>query len=274
MGWYQRRKRIDVNDAIVGLIRLQELDKELAALRQGVSKTGPRRAEIAARRAGTLAALEQSKKSLLDAQLSRKNLELEIDAKDQAVRKHSGELNSVKSNDAYKALVSEIEAAKKEKVLLEDQVLVLMEKIETLQKEAKASEVESQKARAELDAQDRALEAEEAELKAKAEAKHGEREAFSASLPGDARARYEAIQRGRPDFVAVVAVNAMVCGGCRTGLTPNLVNQVMKGKEIVTCESCSRILYIVPKPAAPSSPNGNSVVAPSVLTAEPPSASV
>jgi predicted nucleic acid-binding Zn-ribbon protein len=51
---------------------------------------------------------------------------------------------------------------------------------------------------------------------------------------GDVRSRYESIQRGRPGFVAVVPMNAMVCGGCRTGLTPNLVNQVMKGKEIMT----------------------------------------
>lgn len=249
-----------MNDAIAGLIRLQELDKELETLRQGVSKTGPRRAEIAARRAKTLTAQEQSKKSLVDAQLNRKNLELEIDAKDQAVRKHSGELNSVKSNDAYKALVSEIEAAKKEKTLLEDQVLVLMEKIETLQKEAKASEADAQKTRGELDGLDRALDAEEAELKAQADTKKTERDAFFAGLPGDARSRYEAIQRGRPGFVAVVPINAMVCGGCRTGLTPNLVNQVMKGKEIMTCESCSRILYIVPKPAEPASPNSASAV--------------
>jgi predicted nucleic acid-binding Zn-ribbon protein len=135
-----------VNDAIAGLIRLQEMDTELETLRQGVSKTGPRRAEIAWRvAAALLAAQDQSKKSLIDAQLNRKNSELEIEAKDQAVRKHSGELNSVKSNDAYKALVLEIEAAKKEKILLEDQVLVLMEKIEVLQKESKIAEAEAQR---------------------------------------------------------------------------------------------------------------------------------
>lgn len=250
---------------------MQEMDKELETLRQGVSKTGPRRAAIAARRAGSLAAQEQSKKSLLDAQLNRKNLELEIDAKDLAVRKHSGELNSVKSNDAYKALIQEIEAAKKEKVLLEDHVLVLMEKIETLQKEAKASDVEAQKTRVELDTLDRALDAEEADLKAKAEAKKAERDGFAAGLASDARARYEAIQRGRMGFVAVVPVNAMVCGGCRTGLTPNLVNQVMKGKEIVTCESCSRILYIVPKPADPAPSMGANAVSTPVVSATPPS---
>lgn len=108
----------------------------------------------------------------------------------------------------------------------------------------------------ELDALDRALDAEEAELKAQAEAKKTERDAFFTSLPGDARSRYEAIHRGRPGFVAVVPVNAMVCGGCRTGLTPNLVNQVMKGKEIITCESCSGFFTLCPNPRSPHRPTG------------------
>lgn len=232
------------------------MDKEVEILRLGVSGTGSRRAEIAARSAASVSAQEQSKKALVDAQLNRKNLELEIDAKDTAVRKHSGELNNVKSNDAYKALTSEIESAKKEKVLLEDQVLVLMEDIESLQKSAKAADAEAQKVRGELDQLTRALDAEEAELRAKAAEKKAQRDSFFLGLPGDVRSRYEAIQRGRPGFVAVVPVKNMVCGGCRTGLTPNLVNQVMKGKEIVTCDSCSRILYIVPKPAEPVSANG------------------
>ena len=142
----------------------------------------------------------------------------------------SDELNSVKSNEAYKALVLEIEAAKKEKILLEDQVLVLMEKIEVLQKESKIAEAESQKRRGDLEAQDRALDAEEAELKSKAEAKKAERESFAGGLSADVLSRYESIQRGRPGFVAVVPINAMVCGGCRTGLTPNL--DVYKRQEL------------------------------------------
>jgi hypothetical protein len=62
--------------------------------------------------------------------------------------------------------------------------------------------------------------------------------------PADARDRYEAVQRGRPGFAVVVPVNGMTCGGCRTLLTADTVNQAMKGKEIVACDSCSRILYI------------------------------
>jgi predicted nucleic acid-binding Zn-ribbon protein len=182
-------------------------------------------------------------------------------------------LNTVKflgvfSNGPYRALQSEIDAAKKEKVRLEDQVLVLMEQIENLQKASKAAEQEALKVKADLDGQDRALDAEEAQAKSLVDSKKVERDVFFAGLPADVRFRYEAIQRGRAGFVAVVPINDMVCGGCRTAITPNLLNQVMKGKEIITCEGCSRILYIVPKPPAPQaapdsapSPSGPAIVA-------------
>lgn len=243
-----------MNDVIAGLVRLQEMDKAIEVLRQQVQRVSPRRADISARRAAAVSALEQSKKSLVDAQLSRKNKEIEIDAKDGAVRKHTLELNGVKSNDAYRALQTEIEAAKKEKILLEDQVLVLMEQIESLQKAGKAAELEAQKVKADLDSQERALDEEEAQAKSLVDSKKAERDNFFAGLSTEARSRYDAIRRDRPGFVAVVPINEMVCGGCRTAITPNLLNQVMKGKEIITCEGCSRILYIIPKPATAIAP--------------------
>jgi len=243
-----------MNDAIRGLVRLQELDKELDVVRQHAAKIAPKRDAVAARRAALQAQHENSKKALIDAQVKKKNLEMDIEAKDQVVRKSSGELNSVKSNDAYKALLTQIDAAKKEKSAIEDQVLVLMETIDGLQKSAKAAEAEYQKQRADLDAEDATLNAEEAADKASAEAKRGERDAFAAGLPIAARERYESIQRGRPGFQAVVPLQEMICGGCRTGLTASLLNEVMKGKDLVACESCSRILYIPPKPADAAAP--------------------
>ena len=238
-----------LNDAILGLVRLQELDKELDVLRRHAAKIGPQREAVAVRRAALLAQHAHSKKNLIDAQVQKKNLEMDIDTKDQVIRKSSGELNSVKSNDAYKVLLTQIEAAKKEKSAIEDQVLVLMETIDGLQKAAKSVEAEHQRQCAALDAEDAALNEQEAADKSQAEAKHAEREAFAAGLPNAARERYDSIQRGRPGFQAVVPFQDMICGGCHTGLTASLLNEVMKGKELVACESCSRLLYIPPKPA-------------------------
>ncbi|HND64450.1 MAG TPA: C4-type zinc ribbon domain-containing protein [Elusimicrobiota bacterium] len=241
-----------MNEKIASLIRLQEMDKELDALRASVDRLSPERESLKAQIAASAARFDAGKKSLTDAQVQKKNLEIEIDTQDQQVRKHSGQLNSVKSNDAYKALLLEIEAAKKQKSDLEDQVLVLMETIEKLQKQSKEDDVAAQRERADLEKKIAALDAEEAQGRAAVAAKTAERDAFAAAAPADARSRYESVQRGRPGFVVVVPVNGMTCGGCRTLLTADTVNQAMKGKEIVACDSCSRLLFIVPKPAVAS----------------------
>jgi hypothetical protein len=241
-----------VNNLVASLVGLQELDKGLETLRQAVSKLSAERERLREEKTQAAAAQENSKKALTEAQLKRKNFEIEIDTKDQLVRKHSGELNSVKSNDAYRALLAEIEAAKKEKSALEDQALEVMVAIEEMQKLSKAADGQASLRRAALEARELALNQEEADFQVRIQAKQAERDAFAAGLPPLARERYEAIQRGRPGFSAVVPLLGMTCGGCRTGLTADVLNQVMKGKEIITCETCSRILYIVPAPPAPS----------------------
>lgn len=239
-----------MNEKIAQLIRLQEMDKTLDTARRSLARLSPERETLRADMAALDARLHDVKKALTDAQVQKKNLELEIDTKDQLVRKHSGQLSGVKSNDAYKALLSEIDVAKKEKTALEDQVLVLMETIESLQKDQKSAEAAAKQDRTEIEKKIAAVDAQEADARAQIARLQSERDAFAAGAPSDARARYDAIQRGRPEFVAVVPVNGMTCGGCRTQLTADTVNQAMKGKELVACESCSRLLYIVPQEKA------------------------
>jgi predicted nucleic acid-binding Zn-ribbon protein len=240
-----------LNDKITALIRLQEIDQAWETLRQALAGLGPARDALRARKTARAAQAEGAKKSLTDAQVQKKNLELDIDAKDLLLRKNGGELSAVKSNDAYKALLAQMDQAKKEKIALEDQVLLLMETIERLQKTSKEDEAAAKKDQADLDAQIAALDAQEAELKTGAAVKESERNAFAAEVPADARGRYEAIRRGRDGFQGLALVSNMTCGGCRTVLPPTVVNEIMKGKDLVSCETCSRILYIAPKPVSP-----------------------
>lgn len=240
-----------MNEKINALIRLDALDRGLAVLKQGLGQLNPAREALRQKKAARAAQADGAKKSLTDAQVQKKSLELEIDAKDQLVRKNGNELGAVKSNDAYKALLSQIDAAKKEKAALEDQVLVLMETIETFQKTAKEDDVAVKRDLAAIDAEVALLDAQESEYIAKVAAQQADRDAFAASVPADAKARYDAIRRGREDFQVLTLATNMTCGGCRTHLPPTVINEVMKGKDLVSCDTCSRILYIAPKPVSP-----------------------
>ena len=53
---------------------------------------------------------------------------------------------------------------------------------------------------------------------------------------------YERIRKAK-DGLAFVLVKGSTCQGCFMELPPQVVNELMKGDKIVTCERCSRLLY-------------------------------
>lgn len=243
-----------MNEKINSLLKLQEFDAQLDAQTQGLARLTPLREQLRNELAQLQKNLDDAKKASTQAQVDKKNLELDIETKEQAIRKNSGELNSVKSNDAYKALLGQIEEAKKAKASLEDQVLALMENIEGLQKEAKERDKTFQADKAGVEKRIAELDAEEARFKSEAERLRGEREAYARSLSNSLRLQYDGIRRGRTGFLPVVAIKGNICGGCRMTLPPSVVNDAMKGGDIVACESCSRILFVPKAPAAPENP--------------------
>src|SRR5690242_7519889 len=102
-----------MNQIIASLSKLQDLDQALDDLSQARDGVAPQRERLKAEFQSVQSQFDGAKKSLTQIQVEKKNLELDIESKEQAVRKHSSELNAVKSNEAYKGLLTQIEEAKK-----------------------------------------------------------------------------------------------------------------------------------------------------------------
>jgi predicted nucleic acid-binding Zn-ribbon protein len=51
-------------------------------------------------------------------------------------------------------------------------------------------------------------------------------------------------------MVAVAAIEGELCTACHVRLRPAMVQLVRRNDDIVTCDSCQRILYYVPKEPA------------------------
>ena len=60
-------------------------------------------------------------------------------------------------------------------------------------------------------------------------------------MPPYALAQYEGLRATFPNPVA--AIDHGTCGGCKIRVSANTVERVRAGREIVTCEHCSRILF-------------------------------
>src|SRR5438477_12649784 len=139
-----------MKDMIKSLLNLQERDLELDRLRGEFLSIPGKIAKLKADIQAAKTALEEAKKDMTQLQLTKKQKELDLDAQEAAIRKHSTELNAVKTNEAYRALMGEIEKAKQEKSALEDQILQLMEQMDQATRTWKEKEVGSRSHEAEL----------------------------------------------------------------------------------------------------------------------------
>ena len=184
---------------------------------------------------------EEEKKNFVALNSLKKEKEALLDAREKAIGKHSLELNTVKANDTYKALLLAIEKAKADKSVIEDEILELMDKIDienTIVKEADAALKEyEQKIKNEI------IEIENSTKKYSEEIKTIEdgREQHKLKVNKTILDQYERVREGR-DGQGICLIDTESCGGCGMVLRPQLINQAQKCHDLVFCDNCSRIL--------------------------------
>lgn len=232
-----------MKDAIKLLLALQERDLEIDRLKAESAAIPAKASAVKAEIQGLKTALDDAKKELTQHQLNKKQKEIDLETQEGAIRKHAGELNAVKSNEAYKALLGEIERAKSDKSALEDQILQLMEQIDQATRVWKEKEANAKNSESGLLKQVADLEAKQKSLDEEAAKKTVERDQAFAELPPKLSDQYARIRNNKKG-AAVVALRGEQCSGCHMRVSQNLINEVRRAQTLMTCESCSRIVYL------------------------------
>jgi predicted nucleic acid-binding Zn-ribbon protein len=230
------------------LLKLQETDQQVQHYSGRIELLPKQLAALEAKLNGTLESLESNKHQIAKVASERKKLEGSIQDLEQKNSKYRGQLTDVKTNEQYKALLHEIEFNEKEIRRIEDGILVLMEQDEALRQESQLLQQRLQQEKATVDSEKKVAEAEvtrDREILAELER---QRDAVMQSVDPTVLATYRQISKFRKG-VALARATQDSCQACHVRIRPHVVSQVMAGHQIITCDSCSRILYW--KPDAP-----------------------
>jgi predicted nucleic acid-binding Zn-ribbon protein len=228
------------------LIALQNLDTTIRKLEKDQQATPERRAEIERefdQRAFEIRALESRRD---EAKHTRARLENE--AMEQKGRAERAERNlmSSKKPDEYTAAIREADAARKQISALETQILEQMEQFEQAEAalNGRADEIASMKS--DREARLKAFDEETSTIAERLAAARKEREEVFANLPKPMSALYSRIGARIRDGVAVAEARNRSCSACFMSLRPQVMAEVRRGEEIITCDNCGRILYVAP----------------------------
>jgi uncharacterized protein len=224
------------------LLVVQDRDRRLSQLRAESARIPALIVAVEQRVKAEAARLETAKSELKHIEAERKKLEIDADAKRQQITKYRTQLNLIKSNTEYQALLKEISKCEADIRQVEDVELDIMERLEKLQPALKeeAALLKDVTAKGEIETADlhkraKLIEEELATLRA-------ERTQLVAAIDPDTLSRYERLLRSKGDL-AIVAIKHGNCGGCHLNIPPQVVHDTKNGGELTSCSYCGRILY-------------------------------
>jgi predicted nucleic acid-binding Zn-ribbon protein len=190
------------------------------------------------------AAVDKAKARVKGNEASRRQNEADIKGFQEKIAKYRSQQSSVKTNDEYRALLHEVEFAEKQISGCEDKILELMIGLENDEKALKVAEAELKTEAADVEkekADARVRTAEDEKLLA---GLTGKRDELRAGVDYSALAHYDRVMRQRKS--AMAEARDQKCMACFVMVRPQIWQEIRTNEQIITCNSCGRILYFDP----------------------------
>ena len=226
------------------LIDLQKTDTNIRRLKKSIETAE-------ARRAGIEQEFEQHAFSIREIQgtrdrlhAERADLEKQIAENKTYLERANRNLKHAQNQKEYETAMRETDAIQKQIAAFETQTIERMTGVEEVEKEleSRADEISS------LDAKrDEALAAFDAEVSVARKELDEElkrRNEVFVTLPTQLASVYNRMAQRSRDGIAVAEVVNGSCSACFMSLRPQMQVEVRRGDQIITCESCTRILFI------------------------------
>ncbi len=231
------------------LIELQKTDTNLRKLKRSLEKSVEGRAAIELEFEQHAFSIREIQNKLETLNTKRADLEKQIAENKTYLERADRNLKHAQNQKEYETAMRETDALQKQISTYETQIVEILEEVEGVEKELeeRSEEISTldgkrDSALAEYDA---ALVKDRKEFDA--ETKH--RQTAFATLPGRLASIYDRLAQRSRDGIAVAEVVNGSCSACYMQLRPQVQLNVKKGDEIITCESCTRIMYIAPREA-------------------------
>ncbi len=229
------------------IVELQRLDAEIhnaSLVLEGI----PRLVEDVDRKIeATDRLVADAKDKMSRNQKKRRDLENEVKDLKVQIGKYKRQLNEVKTNKEYTALLREIEESQHRIDTIEEAIIAEMLAADDVEEEIRAALHKQGQEEDSLKKEKVVLDEKLRETEARFAALAKEREALLPRVPREQLKLYEAIFQ-KKGGTALSPVTGDFCAMCHMRVRPQMLNEIRDKAKVILCENCGRILYWTAKP--------------------------
>lgn len=228
------------------LIELQKTDTNIRLLKKAIETAEQRRASIEQefeRHASSIREIQGRRDA---AQTARASLEKQIAENKTYLERADRNLKHSQNQKEYETAMRESDALQKQIAALETQALERMDEIEEVEKvlAERSDEINSHESNRESALKE--FDKELSKAKKEFESETAKRHEVFITLPAQLASIYNRLAQRSRDGIAVAEVVNGSCSACFMKLRPQMQVELKTSDKIMTCESCTRILYIAP----------------------------
>jgi len=222
------------------LLQLSHVDVQIAELERERDRLPAAREALVSEGEEAAAAVERAETALTQAEQEQRRHEALAADREALATRLEGQQHQVKTNEAYTALLHEIDQARAGISDAETAILEAMETIEAARARLDAARAAAKGVGDRIAEQQRGLDEREKSLDQSLGNLHRERETLVGEVEPPLLERYTKIATRRHPAVALV--RRETCMGCRVSIPPQSILEMRRGEQLIVCGSCHRIL--------------------------------
>ena len=204
---------------------------------------GPRQIKagegLIAKAAGDLAAV---KEKLKQSTLVADEKQLQLKGREDRIKDLEAKLNTAASNREFSTLKEQIAADEQANSVLSDEILEVLEEMETIEVEIEAAEAELKKQQEEQEGRVKEVTERLETVSGNLDYVNGQLEEAEKQIPAAAKADYKRLI-GAKGEEALAPVESDSCGGCNQTLTTQHVDR-LRMSVLIRCPNCDAFLYL------------------------------